>query len=88
MTLHLGPSVHLSVPALCPRCQGQAQALGLGEGGGRSGKCLGLWQLVAVWWEALEAVTEQQPLGHLNPRRCLWTCWQLWLQPAVSEEIL
>lgn len=34
VTLQLGPSVHLSVPALCPRCQGQAQALGLGEGRG------------------------------------------------------
>lgn len=32
-------------------------------------------------------LTEQQPRGHLNPRQYLWT-WQLWLQPAGSEEIL
>ena len=33
-------------PALCPRCQGQT--LGLGDEGWW---CLGLWQLLAVWWE-------------------------------------
>lgn len=84
MTLHLGFCASLRVvcgPSPLPQISGSGP--GAWEGGGGWGALAAPGGDGKLW-----KLTKPQPGAHSNPRPRLWTCRQLWLQPAGSEEIL